>query len=246
MSAELKLVTGPAPEGVGVIVLALSGGLDSSTLLAHARTGYPGVPIIPVYLDYGSKHRDRELECAKAIPPWWQAHPLRHFRLPEIWLSGDSTLLGSSPEQVPAGAYDSENMKATVVPGRNLIIISILAAIAEAELVPGDPRKAMVLYGAHAGDHVIYPDCRPGFVAWAAQAVEASSGGRVTLLAPFIHMDKGDIVILGSHLGVDYAGTWTCYRGGTKPCGVCGACDERAAAFRKAGRTDPLINGGRV
>ncbi len=125
-------------------------------------------------------------------------------------------------------------MKITVVPNRNMILLSLAVGYA----ITIGAKK--VFYGAHAGDHAIYPDCRREFVAAMKRAIPVADWAAVELEAPYLDLDKGDIAIRGKNLGVDYSLTWTCYKGGDKACGKCGACRERLEAFWKAGMTDPV------
>jgi 7-cyano-7-deazaguanine synthase len=126
-------------------------------------------------------------------------------------------------------------MKLTVVPNRNMFMLAAAAAVAIA-------RKAdRLAYGAHAGDHTIYPDCRPAFVEAMRTAFGLCDWHELDLLAPYIAWTKGEICKRGTELGVPYEATWTCYVGGDHPCGQCGSCTERAEAFAFAGVVDPLI-----
>jgi 7-cyano-7-deazaguanine synthase len=145
---------------------------------------------------------------------------------------------------MPEGPYDGENMRQTVVPGRNTLMLATAMAYAENEVIAGAVDKAFVHYGAHSGDHHIYPDCRPEYYADMCAVFKSATDGKVELSAPFMHMDKGDILIKGLAMGLDYSKTWTCYKGGEYPCGVCGSCTERQEAFAKAGVPDPLLHQG--
>ena len=136
---------------------------------------------------------------------------------------------------VPFGNYDEPNMKLTVVPNRNMFLLSCAGAVAVS-------RKAdRLAYGAHAGDHTIYPDCRPEFVHAMQSAFKLCDWHSLDLYAPYLHMTKGDIAARGKQLGVRYDLTWTCYTGGETPCGKCGSCTERAEAFEFACLPDPLV-----
>lgn len=148
-------------------------------------------------------------------------------------LKGSSQTDPSVP--VPEGHYAQENMKLTVVPNRNMIMLSIAIAAAIGEKIP------VVYYGAHAGDHDIYPDCRQSFVDAMKAAAALCDWTPVTIEAPYLNMTKGDICKKGMLLSVPYESTWTCYVGGERPCGKCGSCTERLEAFDFAGATDPLI-----
>ena len=133
------------------------------------------------------------------------------------------------------GHYAGENMKNTVVPNRNMILISIAAAYAM-----GKADADALYYGAHSGDHTIYPDCRPEFIQHLSETVKLADWNPVTLEAPFSDIDKGDIVKIGLKLGVDFSLTHTCYNGTRPACGVCGSCNERLEAFEKNNTTDPV------
>jgi 7-cyano-7-deazaguanine synthase len=136
---------------------------------------------------------------------------------------------------VPEGHYAAENMKKTVVPFRNGIMLAIACGIAESR-----EAEALVI-AAHAGDHTIYPDCREPFMQGMATAMREGTYAQIELLRPFIHLDKAGIAKLGASLGVDYGKTWSCYKGGDLHCGKCGTCVERIEAFALAGLDDPTI-----
>jgi 7-cyano-7-deazaguanine synthase len=135
---------------------------------------------------------------------------------------------------VPEGHYAQENMKLTVVPNRNMLMLAAATAWAISS------QYDAVAYACHAGDHIIYPDCRPAFTDAMAQVMSVCDFRPVLLSRPFLHKSKGEIAVLGHQLGVPFRDTWTCYKGEAKPCGVCGACVERAEAFAFAGKHDPL------
>lgn len=204
-------------------IIVLSGGMDSVTLLHDMKERIA----MAVTFDYGSNHNAREIECAR-----WQcgrlgvAHTVielgfmkRYFR---------SSLLEGA-EAVPEGNYDDANMKSTVVPFRNGIMLSIACGLAETNGL----RHVMI--ANHGGDHAIYPDCRPQFIASMSEAMRHGTYEGVTIEAPYTHLTKGEIALRGKELGVDYAHTYSCYKGGKRPCGECGTCRERAEALRFAG-----------
>jgi len=207
--------------------------MDSVTLafLLHAE----GWRLTIVSFDYGQRHR-RELRCAQSAAGRLGAG--HHV----IDLTAVGTLLGGSAltdgsVTVPEGHYTDVSMRATVVPNRNAILLAVATGVAVAE------GASAVAFGAHAGDHPIYPDCRPAFVeAFAAMAQVANEGFLMPgfqVLAPFIGKTKADIVWLGVQLGVPYAETWSCYVGGEAHCGRCGTCTERREAFMLANVPDP-------
>ena len=138
-------------------------------------------------------------------------------------------------EPTPDGHYTDESMKATVVPNRNMLFLAVAASWAIAQ------GAAAVAYAAHAGDHAIYPDCRPEFVRAMSAALGLADWRQLELATPFINWDKGQIVRRGAELGVPFEKTWSCYRGGTAHCGTCGTCVERREAFSQAGIADPTI-----
>lgn len=211
------------------VLVLLSGGMDSVTALYHAREQYDVRGAVS--FDYGSKHNARELPCAA-----WHAARLgiEHTVISLDFMNRlfASALLQSGGE-IPDGHYEAANMKQTVVPFRNGIMLAIAAGLAESRECDG------VVIAAHAGDHAIYPDCREGFMQAMGQAMSEGTYANVRLLRPFIAMDKAQIATCGTRLGVDYARTWSCYKGGDIHCGTCGTCVERREAFLLAGLPDP-------
>jgi 7-cyano-7-deazaguanine synthase len=213
-------------------IVIVSGGMDSVTLAHYLKEN--GHDLHLLSFDYGQRHR-RELECAA-----WQAEALGAEHT-IVDISGLRPLLKGSAltddVAVPHGHYEEESMRATVVPNRNAIMLSIAWGLACAEGAIG------LACGVHAGDHHIYPDCRWPFLEALEEALqigtEGHGGERLTLFAPFVSRTKTDIAAIGAGLGVDFAHTWTCYEGGEKHCGKCGACVERKEAFRDAGVNDP-------
>ena len=179
---------------------------------------------------YGSNHNDRELEFAK-LHCERLGIPHMVIRLPFIKQFFKSSLL-SGAEAIPEGNYDDENMKSTVVPFRNGIMLSIAAGIAE------NNKLQYVMLANHSGDHTIYPDCRPEFVEAMNHAICFGTWNGVQLLTPYTHINKAEIVRHGMKLGINYDETWSCYKGDDKPCGVCGTCREREEALRDAGYYD--------
>jgi 7-cyano-7-deazaguanine synthase len=210
-------------------LVVLSGGMDSTTLLYQVRKD--GYETRAVSFDYGQKHK-KELKAA--------ALTCKHLKIPHktISLSILNELAPSALTRdgwdVPEGHYADENMKQTVVPNRNMVMLSLATAYAIGK------RVKYLFYGVHSGDHAVYPDCRPAFYSHMQDAIMRADWHQVLLKAPFIHLDKGDIAVIGKKLSVDYSNTWTCYRGKEKACGKCGSCVERLEAFEKAGIKDPL------
>lgn len=213
------------------VVVLCSGGMDSVTALYWARREH--VVVAALSFDYGSKHNAREL-------PWAAEHcaalavPHEVVALPFINRLFNSVLLGSGGD-IPDGHYEDESMRQTVVPFRNAILLTIATGLAESRGAEG------VVIAAHGGDHAIYPDCREAFMQAMGDAMRLGTYAGIQLLRPFIALDKGQIAATGARLGVDFARTWSCYRGGEQHCGTCGTCVERREAFAQAGLVDPTV-----
>lgn len=203
-------------------LIVYSGGVDSTTLLYEYRERIG----MALSFHYGSNHNDREIEFAK-LHCERLGIPHRIIRLPFIKQFFRSSLLEGS-EAIPEGNYDEDNMRSTVVPFRNGIMLAIATGIAENEGL------SYVMLANHSGDHTIYPDCRPAFVQAMSHAMEAGTWNGVQLFAPYTDLSKTEIVRHGLRLGINYDETWSCYKGGKKPCGVCGTCRERDEAIREA------------
>jgi 7-cyano-7-deazaguanine synthase len=203
--------------------------MDSVTALHSAAREHEVVGAVS--FDYGSKHNTKEIPMAE-----WQAARLG---VPHevIVLDFVNRLFASDLLQnggaIPDGHYADENMKRTVVPFRNGIMLAIVCGLAESR------EAAAVVIAAHSGDHAIYPDCREPFMRSMADAMKHGTYAEIALLRPFIDCDKTEILRRGTALGVDYAHTWSCYKGGALHCGQCGTCVERREAFLKAGIADP-------
>ena len=208
-------------------LLILSGGVDSTTLLHYKKDRIA----LALSFDYGSNHNAREIECAK-----WQCKGLNipHLVLPLEFIGKyfqSSLLSGSSA--IPKGDYNVDNMKSTVVPFRNGIMLSIACGLAESKGLKH------VMMANHGGDHAIYPDCRPEFTRAMSDAMQEGTYERISLVDPFTYLSKAEIIALGLKLGVDYSHTYSCYCGDEKPCGECGTCRERKDAFASLGMEDP-------
>ncbi len=211
-------------------VLALcSGGMDSVAALYWARQSHEVAAVVS--FDYGAKHHHREIPFA--------AEHARRFGVRHEVIALDfvnrlfaSSLLRSGGD-IPDGHYEAESMKQTVVPFRNAIMLSIACGWAESVGAEG------LVIAAHGGDHAIYPDCREEFMRAMAEAMRTGTYAGVQLLRPFIAMNKAQIAAEGARLGVDFARTWSCYKGGAIHCGKCGTCVERREAFLQAGIRDP-------
>jgi 7-cyano-7-deazaguanine synthase len=203
-------------------LLVYSGGMDSTTMLYEFRERIAAA----VSFHYGSNHNDREIAFAR-LHCQRLGIPHRVIALPFIKELFSSSLL-EGPDAVPEGDYDDDNMRSTVVPFRNGIMLSIAIGLAENE------HLAFVMLANHAGDHTVYPDCRPAFVNAMSQAAQAGTWNGVQLIAPYTMIDKTEIVRHGIRLGINYDETWSCYKGGDQPCGVCATCREREEALREA------------
>lgn len=211
------------------VVVIYSGGMDSFTLLHLARAR--GYKVHALSFNYGQRHV-RELDCARQVcADLGIPHKEIDIRGMSEVMSGSSL---TSDIEVPEGHYEEDSMKATVVPNRNMILLSLATGYA---VTAG---ASAVWFGAHGGDHAIYPDCRPEFVEKMDAVCRVANYEPVGIEAPLIRMDKGEILAEGLKLGLDYSQTWTCYNGRDKACGRCGSCVERLEAFAANGVTDPL------
>jgi 7-cyano-7-deazaguanine synthase len=219
-------------------VVVLSGGMDSTTLLSYVLANYAEDDksiVDAISFNYGQRHL---LELSRAIHTA-KILGIQHRVIPLTFLSDlapKSSLTSSL--SVPEGHYADETMKQTVVPGRNTLFLAAALSFTEGQLA--DDEEAIIFYGAHAGDHQIYPDCRPSYVVSMDEAIKQASNDRVSLEAPFIYDDKAEIIRTGMLLGVDYSNTLTCYNGSRPACGRCGSCVERLLAFDEVGIEDPL------
>ncbi|MFZ4766473.1 MAG: 7-cyano-7-deazaguanine synthase QueC [Roseimicrobium sp.] len=210
-------------------LVLLSGGMDSVTALHWSARGHEVVGTVS--FDYGSKHNAKEIPMAA-----WHAaqlgvaHEVIALDFVNRLFASDLLLSGGD---IPEGHYADENMKRTVVPFRNGIMLAIACGLAESR-----GAEALVI-AAHSGDHAIYPDCREPFMQAMTDAMRCGTYAGIELLRPFIACDKAEIARQGTALGVDFAHTWSCYKGGEKHCGSCGTCVERREAFLKADVPDP-------
>ena len=210
-------------------IIVLSGGLDSTTLLYE----YQSRIALAVSFDYGSNHNRRELAFAALH---CERLGIKHLIIPLDFIHQyfHSSLL-SGADAVPEGNYDDENMRSTVVPFRNGIMLAVAAGLAE------DNGLQQIMMANHAGDHAIYPDCCPAFVQAMDNAVQAGTYNGVRLFTPYTSLTKADIARRGKALGIDYSETWSCYKGGEHHCGKCGTCTERIEALREAGIDDKTV-----
>lgn len=198
------------------VLVILSGGLDSTTALHKLLD--EGHIVGAISFDYGQKHIC-ELKCAKY---WTGALGISHNIVSLAGIFSGSALTNDKP--MPMTDYSVESMKATVVPNRNMVMLSI--AISKAIASGYDA----IAYGAHAGDNAVYPDCRPVFVDAMRHASSLCDWSPVEILTPLINMSKKEVVDLAKMLGFDYSRTWSCYEGGDTPCGHCGSCRARIEA----------------
>ena len=207
----------------------MSGGVDSSTLaILLQKTGYD---VYPITFLYGSSHNKYEIEKLYEFLSHNNMKLPLVFNLETVFRHSHSSLMTG---EIPEGHYEAENMRSTVVPGRNLVFISIMASIAESKNYDG------IAIGVHAGDHHIYPDCRPDFVREAKRTVILSSDKKIELLTPFVNCTKTEIIQIGLDYQIDYSKTRTCYKDQVTACGKCGSCVERLEAFEQAGVKDPI------
>jgi len=213
-----------AMKKTGLIVV--SGGMDSITLLYDRKDEIA----LGVSFDYGSNHNDKEIPLAKMH---CQRLGIEHITIPLQFIKDyyKSSLLEGA-EAVPEGHYADENMKSTVVPFRNGIMLAIACGMAECRGL------TKVFIANHSGDHSIYPDCRPAFIDAMSQAMKEGTYEGITIDAPYTNISKTDIAKKGKALGIDYKETYSCYKGGEKHCGKCGTCIERREALREAGIGD--------
>ncbi len=208
-------------------LMVVSGGMDSTTMLYE----YADRIALAVTFNYGSNHNAREIECARYNCERLGIE-LVVVDMPFIGQLFDSSLL-SGADAIPDGNYDDENMRSTVVPFRNGIMLAVAAGLAESRGL----RHLMM--ANHGGDHAIYPDCRQGFVDAMSAAISQGTYEYIDIFAPYTNITKTDIARRGAALGIDYAHTYSCYKGGAVHCGRCGTCTERRQAFIEAGIPDP-------
>ncbi len=210
-------------------IIVLSGGIDSTTLLYE----YQDRIAMAVTFDYGSNHNANEIPFAE-----WHCKRLniKHIVIKIDFMKQyfSSSLLDGA-DTVPEGHYDDANMRSTVVPFRNGIMLAIAAGFAE------NNNLAYVMIANHAGDHAIYPDCRAHFIDAMSEAIGAGTYNGAKILAPYTNLTKAEILMRGKAIGVDYSKTWSCYKGGEVHCGKCGTCTERKEAFKLTGIEDKTI-----
>lgn len=220
-----------------------SGGVDSTTCLAIAVDKYGADEVLALSVYYGQKH-SKELEAARNVAAYYGVKH-KELDLALIFADSDCSLLSGSSSEIPKESY-AEQIKATggspvstYVPFRNGLFLSSAASIA---LSNG---CSEIYYGAHSDDAAgnAYPDCSSDFNDSINRAIYLGSGGKLRVIAPFIGMNKAQVVATGLELGAPYELTWSCYEGGEQPCGSCGTCRDRAAAFAANGVADPALKG---
>ena len=209
--------------------IIVSGGMDSITLFYDHKDEIA----LGISFDYGSNHNAREIPFAKMH---CERLGIKHITINLDFMHQyfKSSLLDGA-EAIPEGHYADDNMKSTVVPFRNGIMLAIAIGIAESNNLD------QVFIANHGGDHTIYPDCRPEFINAIDAAATAGTYNNVKVIAPYTKITKSDIARIGKRLGIDYAETWSCYKGGEVHCGKCGTCVERKEALAEAGIEDKTI-----
>lgn len=210
-------------------VIILSGGMDSVTLLYDKKEDIS----LAISFDYGSNHNKKEIEFASYH---CGLLGIEHIIIPLEFIHKyfKSSLLEGA-DAIPEGHYSDENMKSTVVPFRNGIMLSIACGIAESRGL------TKVMIANHFGDHAIYPDCRATFIDAMSDAMTYGTYDHIKIYAPYTTITKTDIAKRGKELGIDYSKTWSCYKGGDIHCGKCGTCVERKEALIDAGIEDNTI-----
>lgn len=207
-------------------VIIISGGMDSTTMLYEFKDEIA----LAITFDYGSTQNGRERICAITH---CQRLGIRHIVVPLDFMHRHfKSALLMTADDIPEGNYNDENMKSTVVPFRNGIMLAIACGIAESNGL----RRVMI--ANHAGDHTLYPDCRPDFIKAMSSATSAGTYENITISAPYTFLSKKEIAEHGKALGLDYSETYSCYKGGEKHCGKCGTCHERRQALKDAGIED--------
>jgi len=216
-------------KGPGKGAIIVSGGMDSITMLYD----YKDVIALGISFDYGSNHNAKEIPLAKMH---CERLGIEHITIPLAFMHEyfKSSLLEGG-DAIPEGHYADDNMKSTVVPFRNGIMLSVAVGLAESRGLH------KVFIANHGGDHTIYPDCRPEFIAAINEASKAGTYENITIEAPYTNITKADIARRGKELGLDYSETWSCYKGGEHHCGKCGTCVERIEALEMAGIDDKTI-----
>lgn len=211
------------------VVVIYSGGMDSFTVLNRALQD--GKEVYALTFDYGQRHV-KEIEYASNVCKSLKVdHKVIDISAINQLLAGSSL---TDDIDIPEGNYEAESMKSTVVPNRNMILLSLAVGYAVST------GASQVYYGAHSGDHAIYPDCRPEFVMKMNDVCKIANYESVEIFSPYLTVTKSDILTDGLKMNLKYDQTWTCYNGREKACGKCGACEERLEAFSDNNVTDPI------
>jgi 7-cyano-7-deazaguanine synthase len=212
------------------VVVIFSGGMDSFTVLNLAAK--QGLEVFALSFDYGQRHKKELDYAARACKSLGVAHKIVDISAINQLIGGSS--LTSGDIDVAEGDYQEDSMKTTVVPNRNMILLSMAVGYAVSM------GASKVYYGAHSGDHAIYPDCRPEFVHKMNDVCAIANYEAVEIVTPYLEVSKTAILTAGLAMNLDYGQTWTCYNGREKACGKCGACQERLQAFSENATSDPL------
>ena len=223
-------------------LVLLSGGLDSTVCLAKAIEKYGDGNVCALSITYGQKH-SKEVEAARNVAKHYGVE-LTELDLSLIFRFSDCSLLTSSDKEIPKESYEEQLKKtdgspvSTYVPFRNGLFLSSAAAIALSK------DCGVIYYGAHSDDAAgnAYPDCSEKFNNAMNTAIYEGSGQQLKIEAPFVSLNKADVVKEGIRLNAPLELTWSCYEGGDSPCGKCGTCIDRAKAFEANGIKDPAIN----
>ena len=211
------------------VVVIYSGGMDSFTVLNRALRD--GKEVYALSFNYGQRHV-KELICASNVCKQLNVnHKIIDISSINQLLAGSSL---TDNIDIPEGHYEAQNMLSTVVPNRNMILLSLAVGYAVSV------HASQVYYGAHSGDHAIYPDCRPEFVKKMHDVCQIANYDPVDIFSPYLNVNKTAILADGLAMGLDYSHTWTCYNGREKACGKCGACQERLEAFCDNQTVDPI------
>ena len=221
--------TPPQGQAGSRVVTIYSGGMDSFTLLHRLVRG--GHEVHALSFNYGQRHSKELLYAQQVCEELGISHKIVDITAINQLLQGSSL---TDDIEVPEGHYEAENMKSTVVPNRNMIMLSLAIGYAVSL------KAGSVYFGAHGGDHAIYPDCRPLFVQKMNEVSLVANYEPVEVVAPYLYADKIEILREGLAMGLDYGQTWTCYNGRDKACGKCGSCIERLEAFSRNDAVDPL------
>ncbi len=223
------------------VMVLFSGGVDSTTCLAMAVNEYGSENVTALSISYGQKHT-KEIESARIIADYYKVE-LIELDLSKMFEFSDCSLLKHSEDEIPKESYANQLEKtdgkpvSTYVPFRNGLFLASAASIALSK------QCSIIFYGAHSDDSAgsAYPDCSDVFNNAMNTAIYEGSGKQLEIKAPFVNMNKADIVKKGIELSVPYHLTWSCYEGNEKPCGVCGTCIDRIKAFEENGISDPIM-----